>query len=190
MNGQADITIDPQAPTTPGTPTGPTTVTAGNSSDYTTTGATYADTYTWEVTPTGAGTFSGTGLTGTIAWNTSYSGTANIKVVGVNTCGNGEYSTDVPITVLPSTTGIQDHGSQHIVTLYPNPANDFINLVPVKNVKVTIKMINSVGAVVIRQENVDLNGIYRINVEKLTPGVYFINIISDDEQQIQKVVIN
>ncbi len=190
MAGEAIVTIDPQEPLTPGEPTGPGTVTAGNSSDYTTSGATYASSYNWEVTPSQAGVFSGTGLTGTIAWDESYSGAASVKVQGVNTCGGGSYSIEVPVTVLPSSTGISEPDKQKIVSIYPNPAKDFINLVPVKPIKANIRLLNSVGVAVVEQFNVNLNGIYRMNVQNLAPGVYFFNIISSDLQQIQKIVIN
>ncbi|HTX89184.1 MAG TPA: Omp28-related outer membrane protein [Bacteroidales bacterium] len=188
MYGQANIYIDPQAPGIPGTPTGPGTTTAGNTDDYTTTGATYASSYSWTVTPGNAGTFSGNGLTGTILWNVSYSGSATVNVQGFNTCGGGNFSVDVPVNVLPA-TGIPEAGKPQQISLYPNPADGFINLVPVRNMKVNVKVLNTVGSVVLYLENLELNGTYRINTGSLTPGVYFFNITGSDLQEIQKVVI-
>ena len=55
--------------------------------------------YTWAVSPSGAGTASGTGPVGTITWNAAYSGTATVSVVALGCNGpSAAASTTVVIT--------------------------------------------------------------------------------------------
>ena len=71
--------------------------------NYTTTTA--ADSYVWTLTPTSAGTITGTTATATANWNASFIGTAEIKVKGHNTCGDGAFSPVKTVQVI-NTTGI------------------------------------------------------------------------------------
>jgi PKD repeat protein len=73
-----------------------------NSADklYTTTGATGATAYTWLVEPDVAGTIAGTGTTGTLTLIAGFTGSLTIKVQGMNDCGNGVYSEELPVTVI------------------------------------------------------------------------------------------
>lgn len=86
----------------PGTPTGNLFVcNPSGSYNYTTTGAPYATSYSWSITPPEAGTISGTGTTANVLWSSTYSGNATIKVQGVKSGCIGEYSST---TVLVSNT--------------------------------------------------------------------------------------
>jgi PKD repeat protein len=89
-------------PSTAATPTGVTTICQDSpNTNYSTTGATYATSYSWNISPSGAGTISGAGTTGTVDWNSSFIGTATIKVRGGNSCGNGAWSNTLTINVNP-----------------------------------------------------------------------------------------
>ena len=74
--------------------------------DYTTTGATNATTYVWDISPVNAGTITGTGMTGTVDWDENFNGIATISVKG-QACGDGEFSDgfDVTVNTLPSKAG-------------------------------------------------------------------------------------
>ena len=89
----------PVAPSTP-SPSN-TTICAGSSNTTYTASASNATSYTWSVT--GAGnTISGTGITGTVIWNASFTGIATVSVVA-NRCGiSAPASTTV--TVQPNLT--------------------------------------------------------------------------------------
>jgi hypothetical protein len=89
-----------ELPLKPGTPSGATDL-CGNSPDtpYTTTGATGASTYIWTIAPPGAGTITGSGLTGTVDFVDTWYGTATISVVGHNTGGNGPVSDPLNVVV-------------------------------------------------------------------------------------------
>jgi len=68
-------------------------------STYTSLGAALALSYNWMLEPDEAGTISGNGDIGIVDWNTDFSGTATISVVGMNDCGEGEYSEAMEVIV-------------------------------------------------------------------------------------------
>jgi predicted transcriptional regulator len=78
--GQITMTVI-DIPVKAAMPAGPVSLCENSSdTDYTTSGATYASTYVWEITPAAAGIITGTGLTATVDWNTAFTGVATIKV--------------------------------------------------------------------------------------------------------------
>lgn len=81
------------APNEPGQPEGPVVACNVETSDYTSTGITGADSYVWELNPSEAGTINATELSATVTWNDAYSGTATVSLAGVNDCGEGDAST-------------------------------------------------------------------------------------------------
>jgi uncharacterized delta-60 repeat protein len=68
-------------------------------STYTTAEVATALSYLFTLSPANAGTIAVTGTQVEIAWNTSFSGTANLTVQAVNECGNGVASPAFAITV-------------------------------------------------------------------------------------------
>jgi len=67
---------------------------------YTTDGATGATSYTWLALPEAAGTIAGNGTTGTLTLAAGFTGPFTIRVQGVNECGNGVFSEELPVTVI------------------------------------------------------------------------------------------
>ena len=88
-------------PSQAATPTGTTQLCINPSNTtYTTTGATNATAYIWEILPSSAGTITGTVTTATVNWDNTYTGTATIHVKGTNGVGcEGVYSNDISVTV-------------------------------------------------------------------------------------------
>lgn len=84
-------------------PTGPTEICENSSnSSYQTSGGTGAVAYNWHLSPSNAGTISGTSTVGTVDWNNTFSGTATVTVTTVNTCNEeGPTSDPLEITVDP-----------------------------------------------------------------------------------------
>ncbi|GEM_PF-2293101 len=103
------ITNDPW-PELPNAPTGQTVLCQNSiNTNYTTTGATNATSYYWEISPASAGTISGTGSVGTVDWDANFSGVATIRVSGVNGCGTGNASSiSVIINGLPTDPVVGD----------------------------------------------------------------------------------
>jgi hypothetical protein len=86
-------------------PAGPTSLCVNPAnSTYTTTGATNAATYTWQLTPAAAGTLSPNGTQVIIDWNNTFTGYAVLTVRGSNSCGNGLMSNGLLIAVHPGIT--------------------------------------------------------------------------------------
>ena len=95
------LTINP-LPGKPATPTGLISLCEGTvNTDYNTTGSTNGVTYHWGITPSAAGSISGTGTIGTVTWSSTFTGTANIFVIGINACGQGPTSDTLTVTVQP-----------------------------------------------------------------------------------------
>ena len=92
-------------PTTPSTPTGPAIICQNTgTSDYTTGTVTGASSYTWELSPSNAGTISGNWTQGTVVWSASFSGVAEVKVKATNECGISAFSTAYQTTINPLPT--------------------------------------------------------------------------------------
>lgn len=74
---------------------------------YTITSIAGADSYNWILTPTNAGTVSGTDTSVVVNFDDAFSGTASLVVAGVNECGTGAFSTslDIVVTPLPGQAG-------------------------------------------------------------------------------------
>ena len=185
MNGLVVVLVDPQAPDAPTQPTGEAAPMEGSTSDYTTTGGAYAATYSWAITPASAGTVTGSSTTGTVTWNI-FTGSASVKVQGMNSCGAGAWSVEFPVNVL---TGIGEAKMQKLVTLYPNPAKGTIRITPLYRMTTDLKVYNTLGSLVIEKDHLTLDGSYQMDISNLLPGIYYFNIITNDTKQIQKVVV-
>jgi hypothetical protein len=179
------VVVNP-LPGTPAIPLGPDTVDMANtlSSIYTTTMATAANSYVWELTPSNAGTISGTDTIGTIVWNQTYLGSAYIKVKAINGCGESSWSIE-KITFVDNTTGILKYNPVTLV-LYPNPNNGIFFIQSSEKVlKVIIfeqfgKPIDEIG-------KPDENRPYDFG--RLSAGVYFVRIIGTQWTTVQKFLI-
>ena len=71
----------------------------GDNTQYTTTGAMYAESYMWSIDPADAGTISGTDMTGEVDWDATFSGEVFITVKGVNECGEGDFSEAIAVMI-------------------------------------------------------------------------------------------
>ncbi len=72
------------------------------------------------------------------------------------------------------------------ISVYPNPANDFVNIESSANIN-EVKIFNNLGQIVYSQK-ID-NNFVRINTEKFITGIYHIQINSQDGIKTQKLVI-
>ena len=110
-----------------------------------------------------------------LAWETTY--TYNIIAEYTN-------GTSMPVSV-QATTG-EDGIGENAMTfgVYPNPANDVLNIVTTAD-SFEYQLINSVGQVVMSGK---ANGNETINVSELN-GIYFMRIIADGNMIIKKVTI-
>lgn len=72
------------------------------------------------------------------------------------------------------------------VIVYPNPTSDIVYIKSAENIN-TIRMYNLLGENVIRRE-VDTQN-YRLGVQHLAKGMYFLEIISKNKKKVQKIVV-
>lgn len=79
-------------PDSPVMPSGSTISCGGQTYTYTTVAVTYANSYSWLVTPTAAGFISGSGITATFSASSSYTGPYTIKVSATGQCGSSAWS--------------------------------------------------------------------------------------------------
>ncbi len=95
------IQVNP-LPTQPATPTGPVQFCQGTQvSTYSVLPANNATTYTWELSPTNAGTLSGTTTQAQVQWSAQYAGQATVRVRGNNDCGPGAFSPQLQVVLKP-----------------------------------------------------------------------------------------
>jgi hypothetical protein len=190
MTGTAVITSDPAVPAIPAAPVGPASVYSGSTptTDYTTTGGTYATSYSWEVDPATAGTMAGTSSTGTATWNPAYTGPASVMVKSLNACGESSYSVSFAVSVAAGGVGIDEKAAGALFTLSPNPATTAVTLMPARTMQAQIAIYSSLGATV-RTTDALLSGPYRMELSGLKPGIYFIRVTGDNTQQTLKLVV-
>ncbi|MFI5150002.1 MAG: T9SS type A sorting domain-containing protein [Bacteroidia bacterium] len=108
-----------------------------------------------------------------------------VWVVSSNDCGNGPAKQFIlHAATCPTCTKSMQHAGNgtelNEVRLFPNPANDFLNLeIPETEQQVTVQLINLNGQMV--QEHA-LSGVTKTNldVQALSPGLYMVHILSAD----------
>lgn len=95
-----DITLNP-APNAPATPSGTTELCKGSpNTNYSIVDVQYANSYIWNISPTSAGTISGTGISAVVAWDANFDGTASIKVKAIG-CGESDWSDGLSVNIHP-----------------------------------------------------------------------------------------
>jgi len=91
-------------------------------------------------------------------------------------------------------SGIQNHKVQDDILVYPNPAKENISIEanPSSVKAIEIKLFNFQGKLVnVLLSKTEISGLYRhsFSLKNTTPGIYFVQILSDDTITYQKVVI-
>jgi hypothetical protein len=86
-------------PSTPVSPSGNNTVCNTFAETYTIPAVPTASTYSWVLTPAGAGTVTENGPQATVSWSSAFTGTATLAVSATNSCGSSAPSPGLSITV-------------------------------------------------------------------------------------------
>jgi hypothetical protein len=211
FSGSAELTVQPQndcgvglpsqslviwvapLPEQAGTPVGPDTVCSfpqPSVSDFISSGAAHSDSYIWDMSPSEAGTISGTGTIGTVTWNL-WTGEAYIKVKGTNACGEGTYSEEHLVAV-DICEGLGDLKDISNISLFPNP-NDgifYINMNDGHSTGVILKVYTPLGNVIYQKNENLMSGRTSIEIDlsDQANGVYFLSV-SDGANQIMKEIV-
>lgn len=178
-------------PGTPTTPTGEAVTCSSTPRTYTTTYTTGADSYIWTLTPSGAGTITGTTMTATATWNASYAGTATISVKAHNTVGDGTASGNISVLV-KNCTGITDLSSAS-VKLYPNP-NDGVFTLTLNSQQsdvVNINVYDAIGSVIysVKNLNTQNNNSEQINLQKIPSGMYYVEVKGNYINKVLRMMV-
>ncbi len=158
----------------------------------TTTGFTFAKTYTYTIPAQYPLTVSG----GAIKTNVLLS---KLHLVGFVTETQQEIvsANTGPLTIVSSLpTGVKkyDASEEYSANIYPNPAADKATLALLisKHENVTVKMYNMLGAEVFTNSSGLEKGIHSIdlNISELQSGVYFVKVIVGNKEKTQKLTIS
>ncbi|MDA3812714.1 MAG: T9SS type A sorting domain-containing protein [Candidatus Cloacimonetes bacterium] len=164
--------------TNPGTITGDIDVIAGETETYTVPEQDYIS-FIWELP------IDWTGSSSTNSIDVTFGGGSmvdSIMVTSSSICGDGE-SSYLKITVNPS-TGIEDLQND-IMSIYPNPAKDFINITGIDNSDVYIY--NSTGILIKKVDKSDLNS--PINISELGAGIYHVSVVINENTYSKTICI-
>jgi len=174
------------APTTPSTPTGPDQVDLRltTSSDYTT--SVGATSYAWKLSPTSAGSISGTTSSSLVTWSMSFLGAAEISVKGQNACGESSWSM-VKTTQVINTTSVEVDKKVIDVTV-DNVQHQFILTCSTANPHTTFIVVDLTGKELMHADLL-LSGIARIN-HHLNPGIYLVEMKNSGVVYKKKLALN
>jgi hypothetical protein len=179
-------------PDQPAMPQGPDYVNLHNvtSSEYTVDAVTYASNYIWSVEPAEAGDFSGIGTVGTINWNASYMGTADISVKAVNNCGESIFSESLAVTV-DNVVKISEKEDYAKLYVYPNPNNGSFRMAAHKSIgNASITVHNMIGDEIYHlQQSIADGEVLHIDLGQSPDGIYILSVTTEDQRITRKLVI-
>jgi PKD repeat protein len=178
-------------PATPENMDGEEVVCQGNTDVYTCDEVAYASSYVWVLDPPEAGTLVENGAECTITWSDQVEGMATLKVCGINECGEGPWSGEYEVLV-QNCTGIEDNADASALSIYPNPNTGSFTLELNANDQLKLKVINTIGEVVYKIDQLDVNGFYvkSIDLNKLAEGVYYLRLEGNTLNKTEKIVIS
>jgi hypothetical protein len=170
VSATATVTVN-DVPGTPDTPTpSASSICQGSSSTTYTTSATGATSYTWNITGSG-NSVSGTGTTGTVTWDPTFSGSATISVIANNGCGSSS-SSSTTVNVLPTPTA----GIGGTTTVCKDASSPNITFTNTNTLPVTVTYnINGSGTYTI---NIGASSTANVPVSTATEGVFAYNMVS------------
>lgn len=91
----------------------------------------------------------------------------------------------------PLTTGIFNYHNQDVVSIFPNPTSEKLTITYSENSgqQIDLTIINNLGQQVFSQRISDKTGTTSLNVSKLTEGIYFLRMTSDNQTTYDKKII-
>jgi len=118
--------------------------------------------------------------------------TTTYTVLATNNVGCSSSGTVTQIVSNCSTVGINEIDNNNTISIYPNPANDFMTIEVTELVEVadatTIYIINALGEMVLTEKVTSSNT--TLNTSNLTNGIYFIKVESKNGSAIKKFIKN
>ena len=111
----------------------------------------------------------------------------NSEYLYVATYGRSSYKLDISNNILSTSSTTLASA----ITLYPNPASDYVNLSFIEaGEDYKIEIYDALGKKVLQKNNISSSSDGRIYLNGISPGIYYINIYSDTDQTTKKLVVN
>ena len=114
----------------------------------------------------------------------------DITVKGLNACDTGKISAKQ--LVLNDCSGISENGREHPFSVYPNPANQIVNIAFGKPFTHFDLFFTDINGRVISSEtllNIQTGSVKQKDISKYEKGIYFIKLVYDDRVVIEKMII-
>ena len=161
----------------------------------------YGDTVIYSVTKTTGSNYSwsithGTQISGTttnqisVRWNFDSTGIIQVIENGSNGCQGDPASLNIKIT---PHTGIANLAMWNSLKIYPNPAQQFLNIEfeNLSKQQVQFTMINTLGQKIFEQSETVVNGFYtkHISLADFAKGIYFLQVNGENGSRQIKIVV-
>lgn len=95
---------------------------------------------------------------------------------------------DGTVILLPVVTGINEEVKGEVVTVFPNPATDFINVQTSKSGNAVVSISDLSGRVVAQQPVNEMNN--QVDLRQLNKGMYFLNVTVDGKSSTSRFIKN
>jgi len=187
------VTLDP-LPLKPPAPIGETYICVNfiDTSFYTITGAEFATQYEWNIIPAEAGVITGSDTTGTVAWNTQWTGAAQITIRGLNSCGEGVWSEAIEV-ILDICSGLDEKNAIGQVDIFPNPGDGkfTLRMTTTRESQFDLRILNALNSVVYEKRNLLWSGIHEleISLQDVSAGTYFLYLENKNTKLVRKIMI-
>lgn len=181
---------DPVVPDQPGGPTE--VITSQTLFTFYETSSENAESYIWELNPPDVGLIiSGDTITQVkVYWSQASSYSAQLKVKAVNACGESEFSE--PLTIYVNwNTDVPVNEQQKPFVVFPNPTQDniFVKFDTETEVR-SIRVRTRIGKnIFMRESGVWEPGLFEINLEKVSQGIYFLEVETVHGWFVEKIVV-
>ena len=141
-----------------------------------------------------------------IAYNNGTVGTYMVKVQGYNNATNASSPYTITIQIGSTTFRIAQDGTPQVIggtnedgsisnlNVYPNPANDLVNLqfTATKDGQSEIRFVDQMGRVAqtYYQATAVGSNLFNVDLNNISTGIYFVQVISNDQVVTKRLVIN
>ena len=95
----------------------------------------------------------------------------------------------IPAFDIDGTFGVKETNTDNNISVYPNPAKDFVKVSTDNGQQTTVKIYNTIGMLVGMRLATSATNEIEINVSEYNPGIYFINISNEEYNVTKKIVI-
>ena len=99
--------------------------------------------------------------------------------------GNVSFNTE-----LISTAAVEEGNQNNNITIYPNPASDYVNLICESSKKDNIIYISDLnGKIVLKEKTTNSFSAINVNVSNFKKGIYIVSLVSDNFIKKEKLII-